>query len=299
MAVLILGAAPVISVEIPASPDGTVRTVIDSLADHHPEVVWQALPPSYQSDITMLTHAYAERMDPTVWDAGFAVCRKAVGLLRDKKDIILSGSLVESVGDKRQDIEDGWDPAMTAMDAFFSSDVSRLDAMKTIDWEGYLATTGKELLDLAAEAAAAAGNESYKQEYVERLRGTTVETLAQDGDAATVRITAPDEDPEEIELTRVEGRWVPADMAAKWDEGMEEARQRLATLTDEEIQQSSTQAMMFIGMVDGLITQLDSAETSEEFEQMLQGMLGPFLGGGMEPDMPTDPAEEEPQPSDA
>ena len=57
---------PALAVDIPSTPDGTVRAVAEGLADRHPEVIWQALPPTYQKDITELTHAFAERMDPTV-----------------------------------------------------------------------------------------------------------------------------------------------------------------------------------------------------------------------------------------
>ena len=39
--------------------------------------------------------------------------------------------------------------------------------------------------------------------------------------------------------------------------------------------------MMFIGMMDGVVTQLEAVETTEEFEQSIQGLLGPFLEGMM------------------
>ena len=84
-----------------------------------------------------------------------------------------------------------------------------------------------------------------------------------------------------MQLTRVEGRWVPSDMAKDWDQNVAEARQKLAAVTDEEVQQGSMQAMMMIGMVDGVLAELETVETTEEFEQALQGLLGPFLGGMM------------------
>ena len=38
-------AVPAVSFDIPNTPDGTVRAVSEALADRHPEVLWQALPP--------------------------------------------------------------------------------------------------------------------------------------------------------------------------------------------------------------------------------------------------------------
>ena len=118
-------------------------------------------------------------------------------------------------------------------------------------------------------------------EFTQKLLQTKIEVISTEGDNATLRMTAPDEDPEEMQLTRVEGRWVPSDMVDDWDQNVAEARQKLAAMTDEEIQQGSMQAMMMIGMVDGALAQLEAVETAEEFDQALQGLLGPFLGGMM------------------
>ena len=49
---------------IPDSPDGTVRVVLDGLVEHQPEVVWRALPPSYQQDVLGLTRDFADTVDP-------------------------------------------------------------------------------------------------------------------------------------------------------------------------------------------------------------------------------------------
>ncbi|HOC43847.1 MAG TPA: hypothetical protein PKJ99_12600 [Thermoanaerobaculales bacterium] len=280
---LIAVAAPAHPIEIPDTPDGTARTVAAALADRHPEVLWQALPPTYQRDITELTHAFAGRMDPAVWQAAFGLGRRLVGILHDKKAIILSSSIVQSTGEQRQRIEDGWDSVIGVLDSFVSSDVSRLETLKTVDWERYLATTGRELMNLAAETSKARGDDAFEREFAARLRQTTVEVVSRDGDQATLRMTAPGEEPEELPLTRVEGRWVPSEMAADWNEKVAAAKQKLASLTDEEVAQGSAQAMAVIGMVDGLLTQLESVETSEQLEQAIQGMLGPLLGGFMQP----------------
>lgn len=281
---LVLGvAAPAPAVEIPDSPDGTVRAVTAALADRHPEVLWQALPPTYQKDITELTHTFAGRMDPAVWDAAFGLGRKTVGILRDKKALFLSSSLMQAAGDDRRRIESGWDTAVTVLNSFFSSDVTRLDTLKTIDWERYLSTTGRELMNQAAEVSKARGDDAFDREFAGKLRQTKVEIVSRDGDEATLRMTAPDEEPEVVLLTRVEGRWVPSEMAADWDVKVAAAKKKLATITDEELAQGKVQAMMLIGMADAMLTQLAAVESAEELDQVLQGLLGPLLGGLLGP----------------
>ena len=272
-------AVPAVAAEIPDSPDGTVRFVMEQLADRHPEVLWQALPPTYQKDISELTHTFAAKMDPEVWSSAFALGSRTAALLRDKKDIILASSYADMAGDERDNLASGWDAGVGFLDSFFSSDVSRLDALETIDWGNYLATTGRDLMNLAAERSKASGKDAFDEEITKKLEQAEIELVSRDGDSATVKVSAPDEDPEDIELTRVEGRWVPSDMADDWDANVAEAKQKLAALSDEEIEQSSMQTMMFIGMLDGVVAQLETVETSEEFEQAIQGILGPFLEG--------------------
>jgi len=275
---LIAVTLPAAAADIPSSPDGTVNAVAEALADRHPEVLWQALPPNYQKDITELTHTFAEKMDPAVWDAAFALGRKTAKLLRDKKDIILESSMLQAAGEERGKIEGGWDEMVSSLDAFFASGVSSLETLKTIDWENYLATTGRDLMNLAAERSKADGDDTFDREFTQKLRQTKVEVVSNDGDHATLRMTAPDEEPEEEQFTRVEGRWVPSEMADDWDKDVANARQELAAITDEQIQQGSMQAMMMIGMVDGVLTQLESVTTAEEFDEAIGAILGPFLG---------------------
>lgn len=284
IAILIALAATVGAADLPDSPDGTVEAVAAALADRHPEILWQALPPTYQRDITELTHTFAAKVDPALWEAAFGVGRRTTGLLRDKKEIILSSSFLDNAGEERDEIASGWDSMVALLDAFFSSEVSKVDALKSMDWERYLATTGRDLMNLAAERSKASGDDAFEREFTQRMKRTEAEVVSRDGDAATVRIITPDEEPEEMQLVRVEGRWVPADMAEGWDEEVAEGKAKLASITDEEMQQGSMQMMMLIGMADGVIAQLETAETAEEFEQAIQGILGPFLGGMMAAD---------------
>ena len=38
--------------DLPGTPDGTVRAVAEALGDHKPQILWHALPSTYQKDIT-------------------------------------------------------------------------------------------------------------------------------------------------------------------------------------------------------------------------------------------------------
>ena len=90
-------------------------------------------------------------------------------------------------------------------------------------------------------------------------------------------------------MAKVEGRWVPAEMADEWAQGIEDARQGLAEMTPEKMAAQKTQIMMFFGMADALIDQIASLQTPEEFDAAIGPMLAPFMGG---PSMDIDDEEE-------
>lgn len=274
LAALVAPAA--VAANLPGSPDGTVRAVSQALADGHPEVVWQALPASYQEDVTEITHAFAAKMDPEIWNGVFRVGRKAVGVLRDKKQYILDSALVNASGDKKADVEANWDTVVGLLDSVFASDLASLESLKTMDWEHYLATTGAAVMAKAATMSSTSAKEH--EDFVAKLRASKVEVVSQDGDSAVLRMSTPGEEPEEASFTRVEGRWVPAEMAAKWDADMADARQKIAAITPEQMAQGKAQAMAMIGMVEGVVDQLAAAETKDEFEQAMKNALGPFMG---------------------
>lgn len=284
---LITLAAPTATAGLPDSPDGTVKAVLESLADRHPEILWEALPASYQNDITEITHLAANKVDPELWGAIFGLGGKVAGVLRDQRNYFLNSSLMSAAGEERDRIEGNWDTAVAAMDSFFTSDLANLENLKTMDWEKFLSTTVVEMMDSISQIQTEDDSGESGEDIIEMLRKTSVETVSTEGDKATVRISAPDEDPEEILLTCVEGRWIPSEMANDWETNMAEAKKNLASIDEEQMAEAKMQAMMVFGTVEAALDQLAAAGSQEEFDTAIQGLLGPFLGmaGGMQDEM--------------
>jgi len=268
---------------IPSTPDGTVLYVSQQLADGHPEIVWDALPASYQNDITTLTHEFASKMDAEVWDKTFSVTQKAIKVLKAKKSLFLQTKMMAMAGDKKDEIESNWDTATAVLGTLAESDLSNLETLKGINWEEFLVNTGGELMEISKKASAATEDDPYEKEFLAKIGEMKVEVKESNGDTATVVITTPDEDPEEMKMTRIEGRWVPNDLSKDWEKEMNEARAKLEKLTPEAMAQQKMQFMMVLGMAEGMIDQLDKAETVEQLEQMLGGLFGQLLSGGHAP----------------
>lgn len=267
--------------QIPSSPDGAVRFVAEKVADGHPEVLWEALPQTYRQNINELTHLFATKIDREVWDKGFGVLRKTTVVLQDKKDLFLGSQMFAMAQDKQDEIAANWDTAALVLSTLANSDLGNLQSLETVDWGQFMTTTGAKLMQVAKEASASTEENAFENDFLAKVKGMNIEVLENANGTAKLRITAPDEEPEEVQLTQVEGRWVPSDMAEDWDKKVAETRTKLEEITPETIAQQKTQIMMMVGMADAFVDQVAQAKTSEELDQILQGLLGGLMGGPM------------------
>jgi hypothetical protein len=259
---------------IPDSPEGTVLAFAEAVQGDHAEDIWKFFPESYQRDINEITATFAEKMDPAVYDQAFAIVMRAVEVLDDRKDIVLASETFKSTGADADEIREGLSNAQFFTDTLKASKIATLEGLGSADWEQFLATTGNTLIKHAKTIEAEGG-----ENPLDDLDSLKVETVDIADDRATLRISSEKHKPEDVKMVRVEGRWVPAEMADEWAQGIEEARQNLAEITPETMAAQKTQIMMFFGMANGLIEQIASLQTPEEFDAAIGPMLAPFLGG--------------------
>ena len=260
---------------VPDSPDGAVYAFAEAIQNKHVESIWKNLiPEPYKSDITEITRAFAEKMDPAVYDRAFAIVMRAVEVLDDRKDIIIASETFKSTGADADDVLTGLNNTLVFTNILKASEVATVAGLGSVDWERFLATTGNEFIKQAA-----AIEDPDEDNPLNNLDSLKVETISVSDDRATLRISSDDHDPEDVEMAKVEGRWVPADLADEWEQSVEEARQSLAEITPETMAAQKTQIMMFFGMADGLIEQIATLQTPEEFDAAIGPMLAPFLGG--------------------
>jgi hypothetical protein len=277
-------------VTIPDSPDGAVLAVAEALQNNHAEALWTALPESYQQDITEITQALSEKMDPDVYDRAFATVMRAIEVLDDRKEIILASETFKSSGADADDLRLTLSNSLVFTDILKASEVATVAGLGSVNWEQFLATTGNEFIKQVAAIESPEGDNP-----LDSLDSLKVETIEVSENRAMLRISSDDHEPEDVEMAKVEGHWIPAELADDWDRSIEEARQNLAEITPETMAAQKTQIMMVFGMADGLIEQVASLQTPEEFDAAIGPMLAPYIGGAsmnMGDDQEWEPTEE-------
>ena len=266
-------------VEIPDTPDGTITAVMNALADGNPRGPWDMLPTSYQSKINSLVNEYADVVDPVMWDKGFSVANRIANVLRDKQEFLFGNQMVAmqmANNPQAEEIKKAYPRVVGLLNTILSSDITSREKLKSLDVGDYLGTTGAQLIEDVAALAALSPTNTFAQ-GLDSLREVSVKVLKSEGDTATVEIGMPGQTNKVESMKQVEGRWIPSDMAEEWEEDIKKARAALEQMKANQ-QQVGMQAQMMIGMVEGVIAQFENANTQQDFDMALQGVMGMAMG---------------------
>jgi hypothetical protein len=265
------------SVRLPDDAAGTVRAVVEHLAESRPDVLWEALPPSYQDDVHALVHEFAEKVDAKTYDKVFALLQQAVVVLDTKRDFFLGSKMVAGKVDVAE-AKRKWGALVEMFDTIASSELSTVASLKTLDVGVMLRGTGRQFMAQLVHAA-----EMAKRDPFAEFSGFAVEEVEADGDDATIEISADHKSPEKMHFTRVEGRWVPSEMADEWDDAMDRVHQAIAAMPTDKDAQQQMKIKMALSMAEGFLDQLADVESQEEFDEAFAMLFGGLTGSMARP----------------
>jgi len=278
--VLLPGCSSNEAAPVAATADQAVLQVAEGLADGRPQVLWHALPESYQQDVTDLIHDFAGTMDAELWNRSFVVIQKITLVLSEKREFILDHPMLAAKIENREEAEEAWTALIGILEVVVSSDLADLDRVKTLDVERFLSDTGADLAQRFKQIEAFAPKEAVSGSLLglAEVQATLVST---EGDNARLRIEVPGQPSKEEDYVRVEGKWIPAQMAVEWKQTIAAAREQLAGFSNEKMQQTKSATLMQLSMVEGALDQLLATKTVEEFHTAIGGLMGMAMGAMM------------------
>jgi hypothetical protein len=188
--------------------------------------LWTALPPKYQADVKSVLAEAAANLDAEVYDKVFAVAGKMAQVLKTKKDLVLNCEPVAKMAPPGTKEFAGlfWTPAVTALETVVYSDIKTLEGLKQTDPGQFLSTTGGKLFQIAKSSFPDA------EERIRKVKESKVAIFKQDGDNATLAIEVQGDSPDKLEVTRVEGKWLPSFIVRGWEQQMSGLRSDLGSL---------------------------------------------------------------------
>ncbi len=283
------GSAPApTKVNIPATPDGTITAVATAVSEGKLEAVWQALPESYQGDINAQVEHFAEHVDGEVWSKAMGIVGKLAQLLETKQNLILGNEMV-STQLKAQNLKpEDVKASLTAIGGLLDDiqkDVKTKEALAKLNVENYMANIGSRMKSFEPIMAKSQNPPQIKLEDMKKVTATVTDSTT---DSATVEVKTPDGKTETMKMVKVQGKWVPKEMAEEWTKKIEELDKTLhgMEMTPEQKKQFMSAADTVDGVLDSLLKANDQAAFDAAIGAAMGKVMPLLMGGGAGPSEP-------------
>ena len=295
--------------QLPGGADSVVLIPIKLLEEEDPKLLWEMLPPSYQTDVANLIHDFVKNMDQQLWDKLFEVLSQAGLLLKNKQDLITA--MIEQnlggTGASPEEMQQSLETMGKMLQTLVKSDLGKHATAKGMDPGKFLDETGKELFKLIAETSKLEEGDPWNTEIKTKLKDIKVEVISQEGDTATISVSGMPDLPDIDELTaqlpgfddsevpglsmlkngeqevvKVEGKWIPKAMADEWKDNMSEASEMINNdLKNMLGPEEKKQVLNTMNAVQMGITGATKAKTQQELQMaMMQAVMGALMSAG-------------------
>lgn len=272
-------------------PAGAVQSVFVGLQNGKLDPAWNMLPASYQADVETIIRDFSAKMDPEIWNASFGVLNKAIKVLETKADVILAMPVFQQAAatSSPEEVRKGWNGLVSVLKTIAESDLSDLEKMKSANVSTFVSTTGNKIVGQLKDL----GQSSEVNPFA-KLSQVQVKLISHDDQSAVVEITRPDgEEPETVELTLVEEKWIPKTLAEGWAEQVTTAKEQLANIDADAIAAAKDQVLAQIKGVDATLDNLLATKNAEEFNQAVFPIVMQASMMAMQFNQPAAPSQED------
>lgn len=261
----------------PGAPDAAMEYVLGGLADANGAVLWEAMPQSYRADVNAIAQLAGTKIDPDIYDKIFATINRMATVFDKQKEFISNSVLVNDKYDEAQvaQMRATWPAVMEIVQSLTNSSVSSAAKLKDFNGEAFFADTMSSLLEqMDALSKLQPENEGqlladFKKVEIEYVEGTDREAI--------LKMSAPGQATETKNFVKVEGRWVPQEMADTWASQIGETRAKLEAIDPNKLQKQRPQILSVFVLIDGVLTQIEAAETQAQFDKALQSAMLPAM----------------------
>ena len=261
------------TVTISDEPSAAMQTIADEVTAGNCGILWHAMPTSYQTDINAIAQLAGSKVDPEIYDKSFGLVSRFAEVADKQKLFILNTKLGgELAAEQIAEIEAGWPSIIGFIHTIVTSSISNSAGLRAFDGQVFFEQTLPALFKYSNDLAAISNEENP----FGSLEFGSMKTVESTDTTAVLEITFANGDMEAEDFIKVENRWVPTEIAINWSTGMAAAKKQLEAISYEEIAKNKPQLMGMITMLDGILTQLNTAETQEQFDQALQGAMIPI-----------------------
>lgn len=265
------------------TPDKVVETVALGLSKSQPQVLWNALPESYQKDVNELLSSFAAKIDKDIWNKTFELIQKIITILKTKKDLILTGDMVNKAPVDKKQISEHWGSFVSILEIIVKSELADLEKIRKLNIEKFLAGTVSDLMKKTSELSKLEKENKYNKE-LDKLTRIKTSIIKTENEETTIKIEVPDKEPKIVVFIKVDNKWIPKDLVDQWKEKISEINKKLSEVSEKITVEEKQKILGMMKSFDGILDQILAAKTKEDLESIIGqgiGMLfGMFLGRG-------------------
>ena len=258
---------------IPDEPSAAIQTIADEMLTGNYSILWRVMPASYQADVNAIAQLAGAKVDPEIYDKSFGLVGRFAKVADKQKSFILNTKLGgEQSAEQVAEIEAAWPSIVGFVQTIATSSISSSAGLRAFDGQVFSEQTLPVLFKYSNDLAAL----SDEKNPFGSLEFDSLKTVVSTDTTAVIEITFTNGDVETEDFAKVENRWVPAEMAINWSTQMADVKKQLEAISSEEMAKNKPQIMGMITMLDGILTELEEAETQEQFDQALRGAMMPI-----------------------
>ena len=257
---------------LPDEPSAAMQTIADEMLAGNCSILWHAMPASFQIDVNAIAQLVGAKVDPEIYDKSFGLIGRFAEVADKQKLFILNTKLGgELAAEQIAEIEAAWPSIIGFVQTILTSSISSSAGLRAFDGQVFSEQTLPVLFKYSNDLATLSEENPFNS-----LEFDSLKTIVSTDTTAEIKITFTNGDVKTEDFAKVENRWVPAEMAINWSMRMADAKKQLEAISSEKLVKNKPQIMGMITMVDGILTQLEKAETQEQFDQALQGAMMPI-----------------------
>ncbi|MEM1223375.1 MAG: hypothetical protein AAGH40_11480 [Verrucomicrobiota bacterium] len=260
----------------PDAPEAAIKMIASEISKGDMGVIWESMPATYQSDVNEVVALASTKLDPEIYDKTFTFFDRLADVADKQKNFILNTQLGGGQPpEEKEKMETALPSVIALVKGLASSEISTVEGLKAFDGQAFFDSTVSKMASQFEEIAKLTGETEFSMSDLSEVVVSVVEST---GDQATLELKAPNEESQTESFTKVEGRWVPTELADGWVQSIADAKVQIEGVSVEEMAANKTQLLSVFAMLDGVLTQIDSAQTQEQFDQALQGAMMPLMG---------------------
>ena len=262
-----------LEVTIPDEPTAAMQTIVDEVIAGNCSILWRAMPASYQKDINSIAQLAGSKFDPEIYDNSFALFGRLAEVANKQKVFILNTSLGgEQLAEQIAEIEPAWASIIGLVQTVVASSISSSAGLRAFDGQVFSEQTLPAVFKYSNGLAVLSNEENP----FGSLEFDSMKTLEKTDTTAVLEITFTKGSVKTTNFTKVENRWVTTEIANDWGTEIAAIKKQLEAISSEEIAKKKPQLMYMITLLDGIVTQLNAAETQAQFDQAIKAAIIPI-----------------------